>query len=165
MTMWKEKKLFQTHYFVLLQVLKWVTSLLTWTSGNFSYSSWQILSNSIRLDGQHLWTAIFRSFRRYSMESSLSFGWFCQIDVANGVQPKELNACVIRPENLLPHSVRVLHVPALWLLIMSGFCLATLPIKNWWSLSDMFIYLLLFQQILLSLWRTSEILLEWSLGS
>lgn len=42
--------------------------------GSIFHSSWQILSSSIRLDGNSLRTAIFRSLHRWSLGFSYGFG-------------------------------------------------------------------------------------------
>ena len=65
-------------------------------------------------------------------------------DVKFGIQAKEFNLGVIRPENLVSHGLRVFRCPlknskraVMCLLQRSGFCLATLPQRpNWWSAAE-----------------------------
>jgi hypothetical protein len=46
--------------------------------GSFSHSSLQILSSSVRLEGERRWTAIFRSLHRFRSGSIPGSGWATQ---------------------------------------------------------------------------------------
>jgi hypothetical protein len=66
------------------------TSLAHLYLESFSHSSFQILSSSVRLDGERRWDG-----DRFSPDMML------------GIQSKEFNLDFIRPENLVYHYLRV----------------------------------------------------------
>ena len=66
-----------------------------------------------------------------------------------GIQAKDFNLGLIRPENLVSHGLRVFRCllenskrAVMCLLLMSGFCLATLPLRpDWCNAAEMVVLL------------------------
>ena len=107
-----------------------VSALHIWIWGFFSHSSLQICSSSVKLDGECRWTAIFKSFHRFSMgfmsglwlghSRTFTFLFWSHSSVALAVCLGSLSCWNVNPR-------RSLRSFALWSRFSSRICLYLAP--------------------------------------